>query len=104
MYCRMRYTQALIRSVPSLPDPPHTRLRAISGRPPDMLQSNRVPLQPTLRLRDRRVPVRSAIALTVGLCGQNASLCLLAFRRRAGGVFPLLSVDNFSARGSILGA
>jgi peptide/nickel transport system ATP-binding protein len=36
--CRMPYTQALIRSAPHLPDPPHTRLRAISGRPPDMLQ------------------------------------------------------------------
>ena len=35
--CRMPYTQALIRSAPHLPDPPHTRLRAISGRPPDML-------------------------------------------------------------------
>jgi peptide/nickel transport system ATP-binding protein len=36
--CRMPYTEALIRSAPNLPDPPHTRLRAISGRPPDMLQ------------------------------------------------------------------
>jgi peptide/nickel transport system ATP-binding protein len=36
--CRMPYTQALIRSAPSLPDPPHTRPRAISGRPPDMLR------------------------------------------------------------------
>ena len=36
--CRMPYTQALIRSAPHLPDPPHTRLRAISGRPPDMLR------------------------------------------------------------------
>jgi peptide/nickel transport system ATP-binding protein len=35
---RMPYTQALIRSAPHLADPPHTRLRAISGRPPDMLQ------------------------------------------------------------------
>jgi peptide/nickel transport system ATP-binding protein len=35
--CRMPYTQALIRSAPHLPDPPHTRLRAISGRPPDMV-------------------------------------------------------------------
>jgi oligopeptide/dipeptide ABC transporter ATP-binding protein len=35
--CRMRYTEALIRSMPSLRDPPHTRLHAISGRPPDML-------------------------------------------------------------------
>ena len=36
--CRMPYTQALIGSAPRLSDPPHTRLRAISGRPPDMLQ------------------------------------------------------------------
>ena len=36
--CRMPYTQALIRSAPNLPDPPHTRLRAISGRPPDLLR------------------------------------------------------------------
>ncbi len=36
--CRMPYTRALIRSAPKLSDPPHTRLRAISGRPPDMLQ------------------------------------------------------------------
>jgi peptide/nickel transport system ATP-binding protein len=35
--CRVPYTQALIRSAPRLPDPPHTRLRAIPGRPPDML-------------------------------------------------------------------
>jgi peptide/nickel transport system ATP-binding protein len=36
--CRMPYTQALIRSAPRLSDPPHTRLRAIAGRPPDLLQ------------------------------------------------------------------
>jgi peptide/nickel transport system ATP-binding protein len=36
--CRMPYTEALIRSIPNLSDPPHTRLRAIPGRPPDMLQ------------------------------------------------------------------
>jgi peptide/nickel transport system ATP-binding protein len=35
--CRMPYTEALIRSAPSLPDPPHTRLRTISGSPPDMV-------------------------------------------------------------------
>jgi peptide/nickel transport system ATP-binding protein len=35
--CRMPYTEALIRSAPNLQDPPHTRLRAISGRPPDMV-------------------------------------------------------------------
>jgi peptide/nickel transport system ATP-binding protein len=36
--CRMPYTEALIRSAPNLPDPPHTRLRAIPGRPPDMVE------------------------------------------------------------------
>jgi peptide/nickel transport system ATP-binding protein len=36
-HCRMPYTEALIRSAPNLPDPPHTRLRAIAGRPPDMV-------------------------------------------------------------------
>ena len=36
--CRMPYTEALIRSAPNLPDPPHTRLRTISGRPPDMVR------------------------------------------------------------------
>lgn len=36
-HCRMPYTEALIRSAPNLPDPPHTRLRAIPGRPPDMV-------------------------------------------------------------------
>ncbi|MGO4717341.1 ABC transporter ATP-binding protein [Bradyrhizobium sp. 2TAF24] len=36
--CRMPYTAALMRSAPNLSDPPHTRLRAIAGRPPDMLQ------------------------------------------------------------------
>ncbi|WP_249123516.1 MULTISPECIES: ABC transporter ATP-binding protein [unclassified Bradyrhizobium] len=36
--CRMPYTEALMRSAPDLSDPPHTRLRAIAGRPPDMLQ------------------------------------------------------------------
>jgi peptide/nickel transport system ATP-binding protein len=36
--CRMPYTQALIRSAPRLPDPPHTRLHTISGQPPDMLR------------------------------------------------------------------
>ena len=33
---RMPYTEALLRSIPRLPDPSHTRLRAIPGRPPDL--------------------------------------------------------------------
>jgi oligopeptide/dipeptide ABC transporter ATP-binding protein len=32
----MPYTEALLRSIPRLTDPSHTRLRAIPGRPPDL--------------------------------------------------------------------
>jgi len=35
-YTRMPYTEALLRSIPRLTDPSHTRLRAIPGRPPDL--------------------------------------------------------------------
>ena len=34
---RMPYTRALLRSVPNLADPSHTRLQAIGGRPPDLV-------------------------------------------------------------------
>lgn len=34
---RMPYTEALLASIPRLENEPHTRLRAISGRPPDLL-------------------------------------------------------------------
>jgi peptide/nickel transport system ATP-binding protein len=34
---RHPYTSALIRSIPRLHNPPHTRLEAISGRPPDLV-------------------------------------------------------------------
>ena len=34
---RMPYTQALLRSIPRLDDPPHTPLDAIAGRPPDLI-------------------------------------------------------------------
>lgn len=33
---RMPYTEALLRSIPRLSEPSHTRLRAIPGRPPDL--------------------------------------------------------------------
>ncbi|MHB8594437.1 MAG: ABC transporter ATP-binding protein, partial [Acidimicrobiales bacterium] len=35
-HTRMPYTEALMRSIPRLKDPSHTRLRAIPGRPPDL--------------------------------------------------------------------
>ncbi len=34
---RMPYTEALMNSIPRLEDPPHTRLQAIAGRPPDLI-------------------------------------------------------------------
>jgi oligopeptide/dipeptide ABC transporter ATP-binding protein len=34
---RMRYTQALFRSIPRVTDPGHRRLQAIGGRPPDLV-------------------------------------------------------------------
>jgi oligopeptide/dipeptide ABC transporter ATP-binding protein len=34
---RMPYTEALLESIPRLEDPSHTRLQAIAGRPPDLV-------------------------------------------------------------------
>ncbi len=34
---RMPYTEALLNSIPRLTDPSHTRLKAIGGRPPDLI-------------------------------------------------------------------
>ncbi len=34
---KMPYTEALLESIPKLADPSHTRLRAIPGRPPDLV-------------------------------------------------------------------
>jgi peptide/nickel transport system ATP-binding protein len=33
----MPYTEALLRAIPRLQQPSHTRLRAIGGRPPDLV-------------------------------------------------------------------
>jgi len=38
---RMPYTQSLLRSIPKLEDPSHTRLLAIPGRPPDLVNPPR---------------------------------------------------------------
>jgi oligopeptide/dipeptide ABC transporter ATP-binding protein len=34
---RMPYTEALLKSIPKLEDPSHTRLQIIGGRPPDLI-------------------------------------------------------------------
>jgi oligopeptide/dipeptide ABC transporter ATP-binding protein len=36
-HMKMRYTQALMESIPSIDAPSHTRLTAIPGRPPDLV-------------------------------------------------------------------
>ena len=38
LHPRMPYTKALMDSAPKLSDPPHTRLKAIPGMPPNLLQ------------------------------------------------------------------
>ena len=37
-HMRMPYTEALLRSIPKIAEPSHTRLTAIPGRPPDLVQ------------------------------------------------------------------
>ncbi len=34
---RMPYTEALLNSIPKLHDPPHTEIKAVGGRPPDLI-------------------------------------------------------------------
>jgi peptide/nickel transport system ATP-binding protein len=34
---KMPYTEALMQSIPKIDDPSHTRLMAIGGRPPDLV-------------------------------------------------------------------
>jgi len=36
-HVRMPYTEALLRSIPRVGDPSHTRLAAVAGRPPDLI-------------------------------------------------------------------
>ncbi len=36
-HTRMPYTEALLRSIPRLADPPHTPLQTIAGRPPELI-------------------------------------------------------------------
>jgi peptide/nickel transport system ATP-binding protein len=45
---RMPYTEALLKAIPRIGDPPHTRLDAIGGRPPDLVDPG-----PGCRFRDR---------------------------------------------------
>jgi oligopeptide/dipeptide ABC transporter ATP-binding protein len=76
----MPYTQALIRSVPSLSNPPHTRLSAIPGLPPSGLQ-----LGAGCRFRERCVHARERCALEQPpLLGQGAHAYACWFPPTAG--------------------
>ncbi len=65
-HTRMPYTEALLRSIPRLTDPSHTRLRVIPGRPPDLVAMARgcafAPRCPYVQDRCRREapPLRTA--------------------------------------------
>ena len=60
---RMPYTEALLRSIPKLAEPSHTRLAAIPGRPPDLVApSAGLPVRRPLRVRAGPVPRGGAAA------------------------------------------
>ena len=40
-HMKMPYTEALFQSIPKIEDPSHTRLNAIAGRPPDLVNPPR---------------------------------------------------------------
>ena len=60
---RMPYTEALLKSIPKLEDPSHTRLQIIGGRPPDLINPPPgLPVRAALPLRPAEVPHRAAAA------------------------------------------
>ena len=65
LFAHMRhpYTEALLRSIPRVEDPSHTRLRVITGRPPDLLEpAAGLLVRPALPVRRRPLPRRDAAA------------------------------------------
>ena len=58
---RMPYTEALLKSIPKLEDPSHTRLQIIGGRPPDLDQPARraAASRPAARTPSRSATPRS---------------------------------------------
>ena len=59
----MPYTEALLKSTPRIAEPSHTRLTAIEGRPPDLLNPPAgLPLLAPLPLRAGQVPRGEAAA------------------------------------------
>ena len=61
LFSQMRhpYTEALLRSIPKIENPSHTRLRVITGRPPDLLDPPPgLPVRAALPVRRRPLPRR----------------------------------------------
>ena len=59
----MPYTEALLHSIPKLAEPSHTRLAAIPGRPPDLVNPpDGLPVRRPLRVRAGPVPRGAAAA------------------------------------------
>ena len=79
---KMPYTKSLMRSIPKIEDPSHSRLFAIPGRPPDLVHPpRRVPVRTALRLCPPDV-LRGGAALDA--CHQpRARVCLLVSGRVA---------------------
>ena len=62
---RHPYTEALLKSIPKLAQPSHTRLDAISGRPPDLVEpAARVQVRGPVPVRAGAVPHRGTAAAT----------------------------------------
>ena len=60
---KMPYTKSLMRSIPKIDDPSHTRLMTIPGRPPDLVNPPAgLSLRATLRVCPRPLPRRGAAA------------------------------------------
>jgi len=58
----MPYTEALLRSIPRIGNPSHTRLMAIEGRPPDLIAPRRLPVRSPVSVRAGQVSSREAAA------------------------------------------
>ncbi len=62
---KMPYTEALLRSIPTITEPSHTRLAAIPGRPPDLVaRAHGLSVRAPLRLRAGPLPRGAAAAHT----------------------------------------
>ena len=68
---KMPYTEALLRSIPKIAEPSHTRLAAIPGRPPDLVDP------------PDGLPVRGAVRVRAGPLPRGAAAAAAGHRRRA---------------------